>query len=170
MEKIIREHPAIEDVVVVGIPHPYKKQVPIANIVLKDNYNESAELTDDIKKLLSLTDLVLLDIKHIDPKKCKDLVGFSNERELAFAQYLSDNGISMWIRQVLIPGYTNAPEDLQRLKNFISSLKTVKKIELLPYHDMGSYKWKELGLKYGLKNVSPATDDDIKQAKKILGI
>lgn len=127
-------------------------------------------LTDDIRKLLSLTDLVLLDIKHIDPKKCKDLVGFSNERELAFAQYLSDNGISMWIRQVLIPGYTDAPEDLQRLKNFIFSLKTVKKIELLPYHDMGSYKWKELGLKYELKNVSPATDDDIKQAKKILGI
>ena len=127
-------------------------------------------LSDDIKKLLSLTDLVLLDIKHIDPKKCKDLVGFSNERELAFAQYLSDNGISMWIRQVLIPGYTDAPEDLKKLRDFIFTLDTVEKIELLPYHDMGSYKWKELGLKYGLKNVSPATDDDIKQAKKILGI
>lgn len=60
-------------------------------------------LTDDIKKLLSLTDLVLLDIKHIDDEKCKDLVGFSNKLELDFAKFLSDNGIPIWIRQVLIP-------------------------------------------------------------------
>lgn len=128
------------------------------------------ELTDDIKYLLSLTDLVLLDIKHINSKKSKDLVGFNNEKELNFAKYLSNNNIHMWIRQVLIPGYTDDENDLVQLKNFIYSLKTVDKVELLPYHDMGKYKWKELGLNYELENIKPATDEDINKAKKILGI
>ena len=127
-------------------------------------------ITEDIKTLLSLTDLVLLDIKHIDPIKSKNLVGFSNERELAFAKYLSDNGIHMWIRQVLIPGYTDDESDLLKLKDFISGLENVDKIEILPYHDMGKYKWKELGLKYELDNVIVAHDDDVKRSKKILGI
>ena len=127
-------------------------------------------ITEDIKTLLSLTDLVLLDIKHIDPIKSKNLVGFSNERELAFAKYLSDNGIHMWIRQVLIPGYTDDESGLLKLKDFISGLENVDKIEILPYHDMGKYKWKELGLKYELDDVRVANDDDVKRAKKILGI
>ena len=76
----------------------------------------------------------------------------------------------MWIRQVLIPGYTDDENDLLQLKNFISTLKTVDKVEILPYHDMGKYKWKKFGLKYELENVRPANDDDIKRAKKILGI
>lgn len=127
-------------------------------------------LTDDIKHLLSLTDLVLLDIKHINTEKCKDLVGFNNEKELAFARYLSDNGIHMWIRQVLIPGYTDDEQDLLKLKYFISTLKTVDKVEILPYHDMGKYKWKKLGVNYDLENVRPVNDDDIQKAKKVLGI
>lgn len=127
-------------------------------------------LTDDIKKLLSLTDLVLLDIKHIDSEKCKNLVGFNNERELAFARYLSDNNIHMWIRQVLVPGYTDDEQDLLKLKNFISSLNTVDKVEILPYHDMGRYKWEKLGLKYELDGVRVANDDDVKRAKNLLGI
>lgn len=127
-------------------------------------------LTDDIKKLLSLTDLVLLDIKHIDSEKCKNLVGFNNEKELAFARYLSDNNIHMWIRQVLVPGYTDDEQDLLKLKNFISSLNTVDKVEILPYHDMGRYKWEKLGLKYELDGVRVANDDDVTRAKNLLGI
>ena len=127
-------------------------------------------LTDDIKKVLSVTDLVLLDIKHIDDKKCKDLVGKSNKLELEFAKYLSDNDIAIWIRQVLVPGITDDETDLLKLKDFISSLKTVKKVELLPYHNMGKYKWEKLGLKYELENIRPATSDDVEKAKKILGI
>ena len=127
-------------------------------------------LTDDIKKLLSLTDLVLLDIKHIDSEKCKNLVGFNNEKELAFARYLSDNNIHMWIRQVLVPGYTDDEQDLLKLKDFISSLNTVDKVEILPYHDMGRYKWEKLGLKYELDGVRVANDDDVKRAKNLLGI
>ena len=127
-------------------------------------------LTNDIKKLLALTDLVLLDIKHIDDEKCKDLVGKSNKQELEFAKYLSDNNIPIWIRQVIIPGYTDDEKDLLKLKDFINSLKTVKKIELLPYHNLGSYKWKKLGVKYELEGIKPATNDDIEKAKKILEI
>ena len=126
------------------------------------------EITDSIKEVLSLTDLVLLDIKHINPKKCKELVGFSNEKELAFAKYLNDNNIPIWIRQVIIPGITDNEEDLLELKNFISSLNTVKKVELLPYHNLGKHKWEQLGFEYNLKDVQPATSEDIQRAKKIL--
>lgn len=127
-------------------------------------------LTDDIKHLLSLTDLVLLDIKHINTEKSKNLVGFYNEKELNFAKYLSDNNIHMWIRQVLIPGYTDDEKDLLKLKDFISNLRNVDKIEILPYHELGKYKWKKLGLNYELDNVRQANNDDINRAKKILGI
>ena len=127
-------------------------------------------ITDDIKELLSYTDLVLLDIKHIDDNKCRDLVGKSNKLELEFAKYLSDNNIKMWIRQVIVPGYTDNEEDLLKLKDFIGSLKTVEKVELLPYHNIGEFKWKKLGLKYPLEGVRQADNEDIKKAKEILGI
>lgn len=127
-------------------------------------------ITDDIKELLQYTDLVLLDIKHIDDEKCKNLVGVSNKKELEFARYLSDNNIKMWIRQVLVPGYTDDEKDLQKLKEFIGTLKTVEKIQILKYHSMGKYKWKKLGLKYSLEGVRDATVEDEERAKKILGI
>ena len=125
-------------------------------------------LTDDIKHLLTLTDLVLLDIKHIDSEKCKDLVGFDNKLELEFAKYLSDNNIPIWIRQVLVPGYTDDKFDLIKLRDFISTLNTVQKVELLPYHSIGKYKWSKLGFKYPLENVRDANNDDIERAKSIL--
>ena len=127
-------------------------------------------LTDDIKKLLSLTDLVMLDIKHIDDEKCKDLVGFSNKLELAFARYLSDNNIPVWIRQVLIPGYTDDEKDLIKLRDFLSTLNNVKKIEILPYHNLGKHKWTKLGYKYELDGIKQATNKDVQRAKKLLGI
>ena len=128
------------------------------------------DITEDIKTLLNYTDLVLLDIKHIDPIKCKDLVGLSNERELKFAEYLSQNNIDMWIRQVLIPGYTDDENDLRKLKSFIDKLNSVKKVELLPYHNMGEYKWKKLGLNYDFKDVKVPTAEEVKKSKQILGI
>ncbi len=128
------------------------------------------DITEDIKTLLNYTDLVLLDIKHIDPIKCKNLVGVSNERELQFAEYLSQNNIDMWIRQVLIPGYTDDENDLKKLKSFIDKLNSVKKVELLPYHNMGEYKWKKLGLNYDFKDVKVPTAEEVKKSKQILGI
>lgn len=128
------------------------------------------ELTDKIKDIIHLTDLFLLDIKHINPQKCKELVGFSNEKELAFAKYLSEIHKPMWIRQVIIPGITDDNEDLEDLRAFISSLNTVEKVELLKYHNMGKFKWENLGQAYELENILPATDADICRAKEILKI
>ncbi len=125
-------------------------------------------LTDKMKELIDLTDLFLMDIKHIDPKKCEDLVGFSNEKELNFIKYLSDINKPMWIRQVLIPGYTDDENDLLKLKDFIVSLKSVQKVEFLPYHTMGKYKWIEYGDTYKLEGVREATDEDVLRAKKIV--
>lgn len=127
-------------------------------------------ISDDIKELLKYTDLVLLDIKHIDDEKCKKLVGVSNKRELEFAQYLSDNNIKIWIRQVLVPGYTDDEEDLKKLRKFIKSLKTVENVQILPYHNMGKFKWEKLGSEYKLEEVRPANQDDVDRVKKILGI
>ncbi len=127
-------------------------------------------LTDKIKKLIDLTDLFLLDIKHIDPEKCRKLVGFSNEKELDFARYLSEINKPMWIRQVLIPGVTDSKEDLLKLKDFIMTLKSVQKVEFLPYHTMGKYKWEELGFKYELQGIREANEEDINRAKSLVGI
>ena len=128
------------------------------------------DLTDKVKEIIDLCDLFLLDIKHINSDKCKKLVGFSNEKELAFARYLSSINKPIWIRQVIIPSITDDYNDLIELKHFISSLKTVEKIELLKYHDMGKFKWDNLGYKYELENIRLATDEDIKRVKEILGI
>lgn len=141
------------------------KKLKAAGIHTAIDTSGMIEITNTIKELLSLTDLVLLDIKHIDPIKCKDLVGFSNEKELAFARYLNDNNIPVWIRQVIVPGFTDNKDDLLKLKTFINSLNNVKKIEFLPYHNLGEYKWKELGFEYSLKNVRQANDKDIQRVK-----
>ena len=111
------------------------------------------DITDDVKELLKYTDLVLLDIKHIDSDKSKKLVGFGNEKELNFARFLSDNNIDMWIRQVIIPGITDDEDDLKKLRDFISSLKTVRKIEFLKYHSMGKFKWKRIYVRLHLKTL-----------------
>ena len=127
-------------------------------------------ITEKTQEIIHLADLFLLDIKHIHPEKCKNLVGFSNEKELAFAKTLSKLEKPMWIRQVIIPGITDDEEDLKLLKDFLSSLQTVEKVELLKYHDMGKFKWEKLGVSYELDTIPPATDDDIIRAKKILDI
>lgn len=127
-------------------------------------------INDEIKELLNYTDLVLLDIKHIDDEKAKALTGVSNKNELAFARYLSDNKIPMWIRQVLLPGYTDDESDLKRLKEFIDTLSGVERVEILPYHDYGKFKWEELGKKYELYDVKPPSQEEIDKAKQILGI
>ena len=127
-------------------------------------------LTPGIKEVIELTDLFLLDIKCINDEICRDLTGVSNQKELEFARYLSENGKHMWIRQVLVPGYTDKEEDLIKLKEFLATLKTVDKVEILPYHDMGRFKWEQLGLEYPLDGVRVANNEDVERAKKLLGV
>ncbi len=146
------------------------KKLKSSNIHTCIDTSGMVKITDDIKKLLDLTDLVLLDIKHINNNKCKELVGFDNQLELEFAKYLSDQNIPIWLRQVIIPGYTDEKNDLLKLKDFIGTLNNVENIELLPYHSMGKYKWDKLGEKYLLDHVKDATKDDIERAKMILEI
>ena len=95
---------------------------------------------------------------------------FSNEKELKFGKYLSDNGIPIWIRQVLVPGLTDDENDLKKLKDFIDSLNTVKRIELLPYHNMGKFKWEKFCESYPLENVPVPNKEQIQKAKEILQI
>lgn len=128
----------------------------------------SLPVTDDIKELLSFTDLVLLDIKHIDNEKAIKLTGCSNKNNLEFANYLNSINKPVWIRQVLVPGFTDDPKDLEKLKDFISNLNNVENIEILPYHNLGKYKWKELGEKYELENVIPPNLEDVEKAKKLI--
>ena len=120
------------------------------------------------KKLLEVTDLVLLDIKHIDEAACKKLTGQSNQNTLAFAKFLSDNGVKTWIRQVLVPNITDGKESLQRTRAFIKTLKTVEKVEVLPYHTMGVVKYEKLGLDYPLKGVETPSKESVAAAKRIL--
>ncbi len=98
------------------------------------------------------------------------MYGLSNELELDFARYLNSINKPIWIRQVLIPGITDDKEDLISLREFLSTLSNVQKVEILPYHDLGKFKWESLGVDYPLKDVRPATEDDVVRAKEILGI
>ena len=146
------------------------KELKKRNIPTAIDTSGMVDITDDIKELLKFTDLVLLDIKHINDDKCKELVGFSNKKELNFARYLSDYNIPVWIRQVIVPGITDEEEDLTELKEFIRTLNNVKKIELMAYHELGKFKWENLGIKYDLEGIRPANSEDIARAKKILDI
>ncbi len=120
------------------------------------------------KELLALTDLVILDIKHIDDLKCRELTGTSNIATKKFAKTLSDNGVAMWIRQVLVPGLTDDENDLQRTREWINTLKTVERVEVLPYHTLGKPKYEQLGLSYPLGDTPIPTREQIDKAKAIL--
>lgn len=122
------------------------------------------------EELIKYTDLVLLDIKHIDSDKHKNITGQGNERTLAFAKFLSERGVKMWIRHVLVSSLTDFDEDLQNLSEFISSLKTVEKVEVLPYHSMGKPKYDNLGIDYPLKDEVRPSKERIENAKSILGV
>ena len=119
-------------------------------------------------ELMNLTDLFLLDIKQINDDKHRDLTGFSNSNILDLAQYLSDQGKHMWIRHVLVPTITTDEDDLRKIKEFIDTLKTVDKVEVLPYHKLGIPEWERLGIPYKLEGIDPPTDEEQKLAKSIL--
>ena len=118
--------------------------------------------------LMKYTDLVLLDIKHIDNDAHKRLTGWENENILDCARYLSDIHKPVWIRHVLVPGINDDDESLHRLRSFIDTLSNVERVEVLPYHDLGVYKWEQLGIPYKLTDVKPPTEESVLYARKIL--
>ena len=120
--------------------------------------------------LLPLSDLFLLDLKQIDDAKHRALTGTSNESALALARFLSERGKRMWIRHVLVPGWTTGEEDLGRLSEFIAGLKTVDRVEVLPYHAMARHKYEELHLPYRLGDTPAPTAEEIASAEEILRV
>ncbi|UUV99421.1 pyruvate formate-lyase-activating protein [Vagococcus luciliae] len=119
-------------------------------------------------EMLKYTDLFLFDIKHIDQQGHKELTMHTNDNILEMAKYLSDIGQPVWIRHVLVPQRTDYDEYLIRLDNFIKELKNVDKVEVLPYHTMGLFKWKDLGIDYPLKGIDPPTQERVKNAQELL--
>lgn len=124
---------------------------------------------EKFKQLMTYTDLILLDIKHIDNHCHQVLTGHSNENILAMASYLSEISKPVWIRHVLVPGINDDDTSLYALHNFIVSLNNVERIEVLPYHTLGAFKWQELGLEYPLTGVNPPSKTLVDHAKQILG-
>lgn len=120
------------------------------------------------KQLMQVTDLVLLDIKHIDEKAHKELTGHTNQNILELAKYLSDIQKSVWIRHVLVPTINTDEVYLKRLHQFVAQLKNVERVEVLPYHTLGAYKWKELGLEYPLEGIPTPSDQQLQIANTIL--
>ncbi len=142
-------------------------QVAIDTSGFMFNKNNEEVLNKHVE-LIKYVDLFLLDIKHIDNDKHVNLTGVTNKNTLEFAKWLSDNGKKMWIRHVLVPGYTDFDEDLIKLSNFIKTLNTVEKVEVLPYHTMGEVKYEKMGMSYSLKGVLPPTKDRVINAREIL--
>lgn len=123
---------------------------------------------EKFKELMKYTDLLLFDIKHIDSDEHKKLTGWPNDNILDCARYLSEIGKPIWIRHVLVPTITDNDEYLQRLRAFIASLDNVEKIEVLPYHTLGIYKWENLHIPYTLKGIPEPTPEQVQHAQQIL--
>lgn len=123
---------------------------------------------EKFERLMELTDTVLLDIKHIDDEEHRKLTRHSNANILDCARYLSEIDKPVWIRHVLIPGITDKDEYLVRLRDFLSTLHNIERIEVLPYHTLGVYKYEKLGIDYPLKDVQPPAAERVANANDIL--
>ena len=134
------------------------------------NFTREEPFFSKFNELMKYTDLLLLDIKHIDSQKHKELTGKPNDNILDMAKYLSDINKSVWIRHVLVPGISDVDEYLIELDKFISSLNNVKKVEVLPYHTLGTFKWEELNIPYQLEGVNPPSQERVDNANKLLHV
>jgi len=130
----------------------------------------STESGRALRRLLDATDTVLLDIKHIDDAKHRAITGSGNAAPLACAKYLAEIGKRVWIRHVLVPGWTDGEDDLRRLGDFIRSLGNVERVDVLPYHVLGVHKWHDLGLQYALEGVNPPEATSLATAKSLLSL
>jgi pyruvate formate lyase activating enzyme len=123
---------------------------------------------EKLDQVLAKTDLVMLDIKHIDPEKHKELTSQPNDKILAFAEYLAEKGIDIWIRHVIVPGITDDDKYLYKLGYFIGGLKTLRALDALPYHTMGKVKYEKLGIPYRLEGVEPMDKDKLIEKKQVI--
>ena len=131
-------------------------------------FTSKSPFFEKFERLMELTDTVLLDIKHIDDEEHRKLTRHSNANILDCARYLSEIDKPVWIRHVLIPGITDKDEYLVRLRDFLSTLHNIERIEVLPYHTLGVYKYEKLGIDYPLKDVQPPAAERVANANDIL--
>ncbi|MBR7142506.1 MAG: pyruvate formate lyase-activating protein [Clostridia bacterium] len=129
---------------------------------------ENGASAAQIETLLQYTDLVLLDVKHMEEDAHRRLTGASNRRVLAFARLLEQKKIPVWIRHVVIPGYTDDSESLQALGHFAGSLRNLQALDVIPYHTLGVEKYRQMGLAYPLEGVAPLTAAQMAHAKAVL--
>ena len=123
---------------------------------------------EKVDRLIAVTDLFMLDIKHMDDEGHKALTGRSNQRILAFARYLNDKGARMRVRHVIVPGITDQPEELRALGRFLAPFTNLEKVETLPYHTLGKAKYENLGIPYPMGDAPQLTDKDAKAALAII--
>ncbi len=133
-------------------------------------FTQNEPFFEKFNKLMEYTDLFILDIKHIDDAQHQKLTGRSNRSVLDMAQHLSDKNKPMWIRHVLVPGYTDDETSLKQLGEFVRHLNSVERFEVLPYHTLGIYKWEHMGIPYTLSEVKPPDAGQLERAKNLLGI
>ena len=124
-------------------------------------------LNDKVKNVLELTDLVLLDIKHINPVKYQNLTARPLEPTKQFVDYLAEIHKPVWLRYVLVPGFSDDKQDLHDWAKYTSQYKNVERVDILPFHQMGLHKWEQMGKDYKLRDVQPPTQEDIKTAENI---
>lgn len=124
-------------------------------------------LNDKIKQVLEYTDLVLLDIKHINPDKYLRLTGRPLAPTLHFIDYLKEIKKPIWVRYVLVPGYSDDEDDLRKWAEYVASIPTVERVDILPFHQMAIHKWEQLGVRYELKDVTPPSPEMVKKAEAI---
>lgn len=151
-----------------GVMFPYRKNatgwVPAQNGIHKEIRSYGiGTLLSEYEELLAVTDLVLLDLKHMDAEEHRKLTGHSNEAVFAFLEFLEEKKVPVWIRRVAVPGHTDSEEELLRLGEFIGGFSNLQAVEVLPYHTLGVAKYKELGIKYRLDGVP---EMDAETAKK----
>jgi pyruvate formate lyase activating enzyme len=131
-------------------------------------FNRTEAYLSKLDELLEYTDLIMLDIKHIDDEKHKELTGYSNVNILDFAKYLSEKEFPVWIRHVTVPGFTYVQEYLVRLGEFLAELKNIKALDILPYHTMGVPKYEAMNMEYPLKDVEALDRDDAVKARNLV--
>jgi len=124
-------------------------------------------LTDDVKALLLLTDLVLLDIKEFNPERHRALTKRDNQETIRTARWLEENQIPVWLRYVLVPGYSDFKEDIIALCEHFKTYKMIQRIEILPYHTLGIHKYESLALPYLLNEVKQNTTEQLDAAKEL---
>lgn len=129
---------------------------------------ENEQVVEKFRRLMKATDLVMLDIKHIDNEEHKKLTGHGNKNILAFAEFLCSEGIELWVRHVVVPGITDNEKYLHQLGWFLGGLKNLKALDVLPYHTMGKAKYEQLGLEYPLGDTPPADKALALKAKNII--